>query len=101
MPKDYGRELPFDPAMITEIQASKVMSGEQGPNWMQAWGGPEVYREMAYAPVEARVLYYAVREGVSDPSQLEVVTGLRREEVSKGLGWLKEKGYVQVEEESI
>lgn len=99
MPReDFGRELPFDPKMAEEIQSSVVMRGEQGPDWLQEWGGPQLYQEMAYAPVEARVVYYAVREGTTSPDQLEVVTGLSKEEISRGLGWLQRKGHVKLEE---
>ena len=98
MREDFGRELPFDPRMITEIQSSRAMSSEQPSNWMQEWGGPQMYQEMAYAPVEARMVYYAVVGGTSSPDQLEVVTGLSKEEVSRGLGWLKKKGHVTTEE---
>ena len=100
MLKDFGRELPVDPKMIEEIQSSPAMLAEQGSGFMQDWGGPQMYREMAYAPENARIIYYVVLEGNTDPSQLEVITGLSKEEVERGLGWLQRKGHVKLEEVS-
>ena len=99
MPREgFGEILPVDPRMIEEIQSSRVMSGEQGPGWMQEWGGPEMYQEMSQAPVTARMVYYAALEGFTSPDQIEVATGLSKGEVSSGVSWLRRKGYVAAEE---
>ena len=98
MPKDFGKRIPFDPKIAEDISRSPAMLAEQGPSFLSSWGGTEVYQEMSKGPMEARVVYYAVMEGNIDPSQIEVATGLDTREVSKGLSWLEQKGYVEVGE---
>ncbi len=101
MPReDFGKRIPVDPRFVESIQRSPTMMAEQGPAFMQEWGGPELYQEMSKGPMEARVTYYAVLEGNIDPDQISLVTGLDAKEVSKGLRWLERKGYVEVKTDS-
>ena len=99
MPReDLGRRLPVDPRIVERVSRSSTMLAEQGPNFMQDWGGTAMYQAMSKAPFEARVIYYGVVEGTTSPEELEIVTGLDKTSVERGLQWLKRKGYVSVEE---
>ena len=98
--ENLGSRLPVDPRIVEQISRSPAMLAEQGPGFMQSWGGPQMYQEMSRAPVEARVVYYGVVGGTTSPSELEVITGLDKASVGKGLQWLQKKGYVSVEEVS-
>ena len=84
--------------IVEQVSRSPTMLAEQGPNFLQDWGGAAIYQEMSKAPVEARTIYYGVVGGSTSPEELQVVTGLSEKEVSKGLKWLQKKGYVNVEE---
>lgn len=90
--------IPVDPKVIREIQRSPAMRAEQGPGFMQSWGGPKKYQEMARLPMEERLVYAAVLEGHTVSSDIEVVTGLGSEEVGRGLAGLKRRGLVHEEE---
>lgn len=98
MPKDYGRRMPFDVRMLRVIERSPAMLEEQGSGFLQDWGGVEGYKKAAEMTPEARQVYYAVVEGYSEPSQIEVATGLRPTEVSSGIQELQRKGMVFVED---
>lgn len=93
---DYGkmRRIPVDPRWIEKVEASPRMVAEQGAGFMQGWGGPTQYRVLAQLPVEERLTYAAVLEGYTAPEEIEVVTGLARGEVSRGLAGLKRRGLV-------
>ena len=96
---DYGemRRISVDPRMVQEIQRSPSMRAEQGPEFLQDWGGPEQYQVLARMPVPERLTYVAVLEGYTEPSEIEVVTGLTSGEVSGALTDLRRKGLVSVE----
>jgi len=99
MPReDLGRRLPVDPRIVERVSRSPAMLAEQGPNFMSDWGGSSMYQAMSKAPSEARVVYYGVVEGTTSPEELEVVTGLDKTSVERGLQWLQRKGYVELEE---
>lgn len=96
---DYGemRRIPVDPRWIEKMQASPRMRAEQGPGFMQAWGGPGQYRALARLPMEERLTYAAVMEGYGTPEEIEGVTGLASGEVSRGLSGLRRRGLVREE----
>ena len=91
------RPLMVDPKIVEEIQASGAMSREN-PNMMRSWGGSDVYVEMARAEEPERLVYYAIMEGDTTPSQLQVSTGLGSHEIDKAIRSLERKGLVQFEE---
>jgi len=89
------RRLPFDPKLVKEIQGSPEMSREQGPAFMQAWGGPSQYMFLSRLPMEERLTYTAVQEGYATKEDIRVVTGLTSGEVSRALTSLGKKGLVK------
>jgi len=89
--------VPFDPKMVQEIQRSPRMRAEQGGDWLQDWGGPSGYVEFAGLPTFERLTYAAVLEGHTEPSEIEVVTGLSSTQVSGALTSLQRKSLVSVE----
>jgi len=96
MPVGYGRKLPYDSKMAREISRSPAMVAEQGGSsaYLADWGGASTFRAMAKAPVEARVVYYAVKDNLNDEASIEVATGLSRAEISRGKDWLVSRGYI-------
>lgn len=102
MAYDYGRmrRLSVDPKMIEEIQRSPRMSAEQqGAPFLGWYGGLGQYQVFSRLPMEQRLVYAAVLEGHTTPSEVEVITGLSPEEVSRGLGELEGRGLVSVEKD--
>ena len=98
MPDYEGmRRLSVDPRMVQEIQRSPSMRAEQGADFMQGWGGPEQYQMLARMPVPERLTYVAVSEGYTEPSEIEVVTGLTSGEVSGALADLRRRKLIAVE----
>ena len=89
--------VPFDPRMVTEIRRSPRMRAEQGGGWLQGWGGPEQYQEFASLPTFERLTYAAVLEGHTEPSEIEVVTGLSNTQVSGALANLQRRKLVSIE----
>lgn len=84
--------------MVKEILASPVMSGEQGSGFLQEYGGPSMYVEMANYSPGIRQVYYSVQAGASTPGEIEVMTGLSLGEVNSGIDFLVRKGLIsQVE----
>jgi hypothetical protein len=96
---DYDRleRIPMDPRVVEEIQKSPTMRAEQGPGFMSYAGGPAQYRLLAGLPREERLVYAAVAEGYSLPSEIEVVTGLTGKQVSRGVEGLKKMGLISLE----
>ena len=96
---DYGsmKRIPVDPRVIERIQRSASMRGEQGNQFMGDWGGPSRYRVLAKLPMEERLCYAAILEGVTAEDQVGIVTGLSPEETSRGLAGLQAKGLARVE----
>lgn len=92
---DYSkmRRLPFDPRMASEIRGSSMMSAEQGPQFLSEWGGPEGYAQVAQMPMEARVVFRALQDGVP-ATDIPTVTGLSTKETNVGTNWLVAKGVV-------
>ena len=86
--------LPMDPKLVREIQRSSEMVGEQGSGFMEDWGGPSMYRQMAKIPPVPRVVYYVIRGGTTEPSEIEIVTGLTSKEVSDAIVDLQRRGLV-------
>jgi len=97
MPSNFGRNLPMDPRMIREIQSNSRMYAEQGSGFMQEWGGPERYQQVAGLPETDRVVFYAIQEGYTDPSELEIVTGANSKEIALSLSRLERKGLIVME----
>jgi len=89
------KRIPVDPRVIDRIQQYPRMEAEQGVRFMQGWGGPNVYKELAKFPVEERVCYAAILDGHVDEDQLGIITGLSPQEISKGLLGLERKGVIQ------
>lgn len=92
MPEDFGRKIRMDPRMVRKIDRSPAMSAEQGPDWLAGWGGATRYQELAYSPQAERMTYLAYEAGYTTPSEIEVVTGLRPQEVSSALAILRGRG---------
>lgn len=92
--REYGRRIPVDPKVIKEIQRSPKMRAEQGVPFMQSWGGPQRYQQMARLPTAARVVYYSLQEGVPQ-DQISVVTGLTPGEVEEGIARLSREGLLE------
>lgn len=95
------RRLPVDPRIVEEIQRSPSMSGEQGTGFMQQWGGPQQYRLMASLPPTTRLVYESILSGTSDPSLIEIETGLDIKDINAAISSLKDKGLVHEEEVGV
>ena len=91
------QRIPVDPRVINKIQRSPTMRYEQGPDFMGGWGGPARYQQLAGLPMEQRVCYAAILEGITDKGQIEVATGLAMEQIDRGIQGLQTKGLVKVE----
>lgn len=89
------RRLSVDPRMVREIQGSPQMSREQGPGFMQRWGGPNQYRAVAKMSEPTRVTYYAVADGNETVNDIMSVTELSRSEVTQSLKELGREDLVQ------
>jgi len=99
MPREgFGERLPFDTRMLQKMQKSPQMMAEQGSGFLSDWGGPSGYIAAVKMGPNTREVYYAVVDGYTDPSQIEVATGLSSSEVSKGMRDLERKGLVVIEE---
>ncbi|KKN03507.1 hypothetical protein LCGC14_1106990 [marine sediment metagenome] len=96
--EDFGRRLPFDPRMLSVIERSPQRMAEQGSGFLQDWGGAGGYHQVAGMKPETRMVFFAVQEGYTEPTQIEVATGLSGPEVSRGMQELERKGLVTVEE---
>lgn len=97
MPReDFGRRLPMDLEMAREIAATPHLLAEQGPSFLQDWGGPRNYQMVARMPVDQRVVYYAVQDGYTTTPELADATGLSTAEVTKALGALAARGMVEL-----
>jgi CRP-like cAMP-binding protein len=103
MTVDYNslRRIPVDPRVIERIQKSSEMQYEQGSDFMSGWGGPARYRALTKLPMEQRICYAAILEGVTTEDQIGIVTGLSPEETSRGLAGLQAKGLVSVEKVTV
>lgn len=87
--------LSMDPKMAKEIQRSPQMLYEQGGSaFLAEWGGPANYQKLAHASPNARLVYKAVAQGISDESQIELYTGLSKVELEASLKSLKDSGLV-------
>ncbi len=96
MPKDFGRRLPVDTRIISDIQRSPQMRAEQGPSWLSEWGGPQGYKMQADMSESVRVTYNAVLEGYGTEPDIRDATGLSSGEVSSSLTTLQWRGLVEV-----
>jgi len=96
MVRDFNRRLPMDTKIIRDIQRSPSMSAEQGPGWLNEWGGPSGYSFWAGQPVNDRVVYFAVTEGYGTQKDIRDATGLSSGEVSTSLTKLERKGLINV-----
>ncbi len=94
MVKDFGRRLPMDTRMVSEISRSSKMSQEQGVGILSEWGGSDVYQFWAKQPVSHRLTYFAVQEGYTTAADIAAVTDLKKSEVTRALTALDEKGLV-------
>ena len=92
--------IPVDPRVVDRIQRSPHMMAEQGAGFMGDWGGPTTYRSLCELPQSQRMVYAAVLDGAASQEELEVVTGLAPEEVSRALSELQSIGKVSIEETS-
>lgn len=81
--------------MVEEISRSPSMRSEQGSGWLSDWGGPSQYVAMGKAPMEARLVYYALQEGATDEASIGIHSGLSVGDVSRGLSYLRGKGWVK------
>ena len=96
MPYDYGKmsRLPMDPRMLTEIERSPVMTAEQGPTFLQGWGGSSGYQSFSGLPLDQRLTYAALLDGAVTLEEVEVMTGLSPREVGSGLQGLENEGLI-------
>lgn len=92
-----GERIPVDPRVIDRIQRSPHMMAEQGPGFMEDWGGPSTYREMASLTSNQRLVWASVLDGATDYEQIEVMTGLSSLEVSAAASELQSLGKVTIE----
>ena len=93
MRQNFGRRLPLDPRIVERIMRSPELVGEQ-VNFMDAWGGPHMYRQLARMPTDQRMTYMAIREGITTPEAIAVATELRPEQVERALDVLERKGLI-------
>ena len=91
--------MPVDPRIVQEIQGSPSMRAEQGTEFMAGYGGPASYQAMARMPIEQRVVYRAVQDGITNATDISQATGLTPTEVNNGLGGLQKRGLVYVSKE--
>lgn len=88
--------IPIDPRAVKKIQRSPYMMAEQGAGFLEAWGGPDAYRTLAHLPEPERLTYEAVMEGSTTPSEIEAMTGLTSEQISRALTVLEKKRLVDI-----
>jgi len=97
MPELHGR-IPVDPRVVDKIMRCPGMAAEQGSTFLQNdWGGPVAYQYWAKQPLSKRVVYFAVKSGASESSEIAGMTGLEKSEVDKWLTSLSKEGLVEVE----
>jgi hypothetical protein len=78
-----------------------MLAEQGGPSgFLSDWGGPVVYSQVARMSSPDRITYYAIKSGLSDPSQIAVATGLSEKVVGSSVLSLRGKGLVEVEEAS-
>jgi len=94
VPGDLGKSLTVDPKMVKEIAASPQMRSEQGSGFMEQYGGPTQYVEMAGMSPEARQVYYSVQAGASTPEEVGVKTGLSLGVVNSTIALLERRGLI-------
>ena len=96
MPYDYGGmgRLPMDPRMLTVIERSPVMTAEQGPAFLQGWGGPSGYQLLSGLPMDQRLTYAAIEDGAVTPEEIEAMTGLSLAKVKSGIEGLGDRGFI-------
>jgi len=95
---DYERlrRIPVDPRVTLVIERNPNLLAEQ-TGAMSSWGGPSQYRRFMRLPIEQRLCYAAILEGVTQEDQIGVVTGLSSKEISRGLQGLQKRGLVKLE----
>lgn len=96
MPYDYGKlkRVSVDPAVVEGIRRSPRMLAEQGPGFMESWGGPSMYQTLAKLPMRQRLTYAACLDNYGTADEIASVTGLSVAEVDKALAELQEQGLV-------
>ena len=93
MRQDFRKRLPLDLRAIERIMRSPEMRNEQA-NFMSAWGGPQMYQQLARMPTDQRMAYIAIREGITTPEAIAVATELTPEQVERALDVLERKGLI-------
>lgn len=90
----WGNTQYADPRMVAEIMRNPQNLQEQGPGFMQDWGGPQAYIDWGRVDPEIRMVYFANKAGYSNSNDIEAATGLSSREVSRGIAYLEKNGYV-------
>lgn len=99
-PPEFGRRLAVDPRLVAEVSRDEKMASEQGSGFMQEWGGPGAYKEMAGWHPEERMVYFAVQNGATTPEEIMSMTDLEEPRVNSALDSLTRKGVVSKGEAS-
>jgi len=92
-----SKRLPMDTRLVREIQSDPIKRAEQGSGFLKDFGGPEAYLVSSGMPVNARLVYDAIQDGVGEIPDLLVVTGLSEADINSAISYLKGQDLVQEE----
>ena len=94
------QNLPIDPVLVQRIQSNPTMCAEQGEGFMEDYGGPSNYVELAKLPGDQRLVMAAKMDGFTLPSDIAVVTGLTEGRVNVALNALSKGGVISEQDVS-
>ena len=103
MAYDYEKvaRLPVDSRIVDRINRSPKMMSEQGPGYMQGYGGGSQYMAVTKLTSNERVAFYAVQDGFDNTADIVMATGMGEEAVNKALSSLASKGLVVQQDQEI
>ena len=81
-----GGRNPIDPRLANKISRSPTMMREQGSSFMGDYGGVDNYVTFAKLPANDRLVLAAQMDGVTNPDEIAIVTGLSVAQVNKVIG---------------
>lgn len=95
IPANFRPFLNMDATMVREIMRSDTQMREQGPGWLDDYGGPQGYINQAHMTQPQRVTFNAVLQGYSTEAEIADVTTLHPSDVKRSLTWLERKRYIE------
>ena len=103
MTYDYQRvkRLPVDSRIVNRINRTPKLMAEQGPGYMQAYGGGQQYMAVAKLTANERMAFFAIQDGFTTAEDIELATGMDVSDAAKALTGLTRKGLVTSEKQEV